>query len=176
MRVLHLFVFIILLSGGCKPTVTRFDSLKGQSHVVINLSDYQLDSVPPEIQILRGVKSLTISKDADRWTAYPPLSKLGEEKAIKLPDELLELASLQNLVILNIHLKSLPNNLERLQSLDTLRLIRTNLRIADEITRLKKLRTLKYLDLSDNTVESGEIDLLMRAIPGLTVSSEYKQY
>lgn len=175
------FIIIIL---GCQPAKEKsvFDQLKGQTDIIISLKDYQLDSIPPTINTLKGVKRLAILKDsAVGWVAYPPLSALGEQPEMdtshrRLPKEITELESLETLSLFNLDLVSLPEELYKLKSLDTLILALNKLRISQEVDKLKKLTRLKYLDLGGNMMSKDDIARLKGAMPGTTIFPDSSFY
>lgn len=153
-----------------------FDHLADKETVVIYLSKYNLDSVPSDISQLRKVKSLYIAKDSSSgWTVYPPLSAMRQMTKVppfqQLPNEITDLTELENLVLIGLDLKSLPDNFDKLQKLDSLNLMLNKLTISNEIEKLKKLKRLKYLGLLGNNVDTVDINKLRRSNPMLTIES-----
>jgi len=147
--------------------------------VEIRLSRYKLDSVPPEIGELKGVKKLFISKDsAQGWVSYPPLSALDEFRTRPpyryLPDELTELTSLQSLTLIDLDLVALPENIDKLQSLDTLVLFMNKLTVSKEVAKLKKLKRLRYLGILGNKVTVDDLAQLKQSNPGLHIDADIK--
>jgi Leucine-rich repeat (LRR) protein len=135
-----------------------------------------LDSVPSDIGKLRKVKSLYITKDSTNgWTIYPPLSALKQMADIppfrQLPNEITELTSLQNLDLTGLDLKTLPDNFDRLQKLDSLNLTVNKLTISNEIEKIKKIKNLKYLGLFGNKVDTTDIRQLKKENPNLNIQS-----
>ena len=146
--------------------------MKGQSDVIISLNDYNLDSIPPAIKVLSGAKKLYVSKDTSKgWTLYPPLSALGDATQPRhLPVEIGELSNLQSLTLVNLGLVTLPSELKKLRSLDTLMLFANQLTISNEIDKLKELTNLKYLGLLGNMVTKDDLVRLKASLPNTTVN------
>jgi Leucine-rich repeat (LRR) protein len=161
---------------GCqsKQDDSLFAALKEQTTVVISLKEYHLDNIPPAIKSLRGVKRLTIVEGSSmEWTAYPPLSALGEGRSDSivryLPGEITELTSLEYLSLFNLSLVSLPADLYKLKNLDTLILAFNKLNISSQIEKLGAMTQLKYLDLAGNVVTKKDLARLKSAMPGTTI-------
>jgi hypothetical protein len=153
-----------------------FDDLADKETVVIYLKNYNLNSVPSEIGKLKKVKSLFITKESTSdWTIYPPSSALKQMTEVppfrQLPNEITELTTLQNLVLAGLDLKTLPDNFDRLQNLDSLNLILNKLTISVEIEKLKKLKNLKYLGVYGNKIDTTDIRELKRENPILVIDS-----
>ena len=169
------YIFVIFLFG-CNPnnSKTVFDPLKEKTDIEIYLSDYGLESVPQEIRILKNVKRLYIAKDSSGWVIYPPLSALAQDKSTQpsryLPNEISELSNLTSLTLVNLDLVSLPENIDRLEKLDTLILYMNKLTISNELEKLKRLRSLKYLGLLGNDLTANDLSELKRTIPGITIN------
>jgi hypothetical protein len=169
----------LIVSCGSKKPKMIFQSFIGASDIEINLSDYKLDSVPKEIGILKGVRRLCITKDGTRgWTSYPPLSALGQsitEPPFRyLPEDITNLETLQSLTLVNLDLVTLPDNIDRLQNLDSLILFQNKLTISKEIGKLKKLKQLKYLGLLGNDVNASDLKQLKASIPGIIINPELR--
>jgi hypothetical protein len=176
--VLYIFAILLLSCQGEKDN-SLFHSLRGKEEVEIRLSMYKLDSVPPEIGDLKGVKKLYISRDsAQGWTSYPPLSALGDLRAHPpyryLPHELTELTSLQRLTLIDLDLVTLPEDFDKLQNLDTLVLFMNKLTVSKEIAKLKKLKRLKYLRIFGNKVTADDLAQLKRSNPGLRIDVDLR--
>jgi len=157
-------------------TNNLFDDLANKTSVVIYLSKHGLDSVPKEIGRLKAVKKLYITKDSAKgWTIYPPLFAIDprtEKPPFRqLPNEITELSSLHLLALIDLDLKTLPDNFDKLENLDTLSLFMNKLTISNETEKLKKLKKLKYLDVVGNNVDSIAIQELKTAIPGIMIKS-----
>ena len=153
-----------------------FDSLKGQTDVEIFLSEYDLDSVPKDIQVLKSAKRLYIAKDTSGWIVYPPLSALGEDNSTKqpryLPGEISELSNLNSLTLVNLDLVTLPKSIDHLSNLDTLVLFMNRLTISSELDKLKRLKKLKYLGLLGNNVTANDLIEIKRSIPGIKINPD----
>ena len=170
-----LFVIVFL---SCQPTQMKssvFDELQDKETVVIALSDYDLDSIPPGIGTLKKVEKLIISRDPIKsgWTIHPPLSYLDtmidKPPYQYLPDEITELEDLHFLSISELNIKTLPARFGEMTSLDSLNLSMNKLTLANELDKLKSLKNLKHLILFGNRVDSLDVEELKRSIPGLEV-------
>jgi Leucine-rich repeat (LRR) protein len=179
---LHIIVYpliSLLVSCGSKKSKSIFQSFVGASDIEINLSDFKLDSVPNEIETLKGVRRLCITKEGTRgWTSYPPLSALGQsitEPPFRyLPEEMANLTTLQSLTLVNLDLVTLPDNIDRLQNLDSLILFQNKLTISKEIGKLQRLKRLKYLGIIGNHVTANDLEQLQASIPGISINSELR--
>ena len=174
---LKLVVVAIFLIGchTSASTVKFIHTFLNEESVVIKLSDYGLDEVPPEIHQLRSVKKLTITRESlpTGWTIYPPQSPC-ENQTFKppfhrLPDEITELTQLTALRLIGLDLVALPANFHHLKNLDTLDLAFNKLTIKQELATLKSLQQLKFLALFGNKATSADVIELKKAIPGLVV-------
>ena len=124
-----------------RPKKGLFDNLVDKEEIVIYLSRYNLDSVPSDIGKLKNAKSLYISKDsADAWTIYPPMLVIAQLREVapvrELPKELTKLSKLQNLGLVGLDLKRLPDDFGKLQNLDSLNLMLNKLVISEELEKL----------------------------------------
>ena len=75
---------------------------------------------------------------------------------------------------MNLDIVSLPDNFDRLESLDTLILFMNQLTISNEIKKLKRLRQLKYLGLLGNNITASDIIELKISIPGITINPDLR--
>lgn len=148
--------------------------LAEKEDVTIYLSDYKLDSVPNEIGRLTKTKKLYITSDRNGWTIYPPLSATQQATAKNLnrylPNAITELNQLKSLGLVNLHLKSLPDNFSYLQNLDSLDLSFNNLTLSNEISKLIQLKNLKYLRLFGNEIDSNSIREMEKHNPKLKIN------
>jgi Leucine-rich repeat (LRR) protein len=168
-----------LLSCKSRNPEPVLQSLRGNSDVKIYLSEYNLENVPKEIGTLKGVKRLYISKDTIQgWTIYPPLSALGQNKMTPpfkhLPKEITQLTTLQTLTLVNLDLVTLPDDMYKLENLDSLILFMNKLTISNELNKLKSLKRLRYLGLLGNNVTADDLDQLKKSIPGVAINPELR--
>lgn len=109
------------------------------------------------------------------WTSYPPLSALAGEHLKppfrKLPSEITELLNLRTLILSNLDLVTLPDNIGKLENLDTLILNMNKLTMVNEVNKLKKLKNLKFLSIIGNRTEQSDLDELKKSLPDLTIIS-----
>lgn len=174
---------LLILLAGCtslKTSSALFEDLVGCDNVVIYLNKYKLDSVPVEIGMLKNVRSLRIAKDSTSgWTVFPPASAFKEitkkPPFRQLPDAIASLTTLQNLDLSGLDLKSLPDDFDKLQNLDSLNLMLNKLVIANEIDKLRKLKRLKYLAIFGNDVDTSDVLELRKHNPSLIIVSGLEQ-
>jgi len=173
MKTIRYTLFIYLL--GCqKKEKTLFDSFQKKSDVEIYLSQYKLDNVPKEIGLLKDAQRLYINSDTVKeWTLYPPLSGLGKDNSAPpfryLPNEITELTNLTSLTLVNLDLVVLPDNIYKLENLDSLILFMNKLTISNEIEKIKKLTRLKYLGILGNNITAGDLIELKKSNPRLKI-------
>lgn len=105
--------------------------------ILIRMLNNKLDSLPESVFMLRNIKSLDFS-----------LNKIN-----KLPPNIGSCSSLVELLLQNNLIKEIPFNLSGLQSLEVLNLSSNQL---DLCPNFNKLRKLKKLDLSQNSIKSIE--------------------
>lgn len=178
MKIITYIVIFLLL--GCKARKANlFESPQNECDVEIYLSKYKLDSVPSDISVLKEVKKLYINSDTTKgWTIYPPLSALGNDKSKPpfrhLPKEITELTKLQSLTLINLDLVALPDNIYRLENLDTLILYMNKLTVANEIEKIKRLPKLKYLGILGNDITANDLIELKKSNPGLTINPDLR--
>jgi Leucine-rich repeat (LRR) protein len=174
MKIIIYILSIFLLSCHSEEKLL-FDSFQKKNDVEIYLSKYKLDSIPKEIGLLKDAKRLYINSDSVKgWTIYPPLSSLGKDNSKPpfrhLPNEITELTNLQSLTLVNLNLVTLPDNIYRLENLDSLILFMNKLTISNEIEKIKKLTKLKYLGLLGNNITANDIIELKKSNPGLKIN------
>jgi Leucine-rich repeat (LRR) protein len=151
-----------------------FTDLQDKESVVIVLSKYQLDSIPPEIGTLKNAKALTISMDSlHGWTVYPPISALDQKNVQppfkKLPHEITSLTNLKELTIHGLNIRTLPDDFGNLKELEYLDLTMNKLMVSDELDKLRKLKNLKYLVLSGNRVDTIAMKAFEKENPGIQI-------
>jgi len=126
---------------------------------ILDISGYELTSLPPEIVKLNNLLALVLSRN--NLTSLPPeIGKLmnlttlylsGNQLA-SLPPEIGKLTNLSNLYIPNNQLRSLPPEIGKLTNLTTLYIPNNQLRsLPPEIVKLTNLTT---LDLSMNQLKA----------------------
>jgi Leucine-rich repeat (LRR) protein len=170
----YLIPLLLLLGCTSQKTSTVFDASIGQQEVVINLDDYSLDSIPPDIKVLKNAWRLYIFKGQEKSTKNPVQGAAGEKLSSsfgnQIPDELCELITLRSLSLANLKLKTLPTNFVRLQNLDSLMLFWNDLNISNELAKLKELKRLKYLGILGNQVTKNDLDSLYKWFPGIVIN------
>lgn len=170
----RLILFTVLVTG-CSRTDNEkfiFSDQADKESVWIVLSEYHLDSIPPDIGRLKEAKRLFISRKSG-WTIYPPMSTLPQQMSrfsrIQLPDEITELSNLTCLYLAGLNLERLPEGFGKLKNLDSLYLPLNGLTILDEKDKLKQLTGLKFLDISGNVIDSTALMEIKRGNPNLHV-------
>ncbi|MDP1608462.1 MAG: leucine-rich repeat domain-containing protein [Chlamydiales bacterium] len=129
---------------------------------ILDLSLFQLTSLPPEIGELTHLQKLNLSYN--RLQQLPPeigqLTKLQElhipfNELQQLPPEIGELRNLQQLILTLNQLRELPPEIGGLTNLETLRLDSNHdlQALPEEILRL---RNLQELDVADSTIEASQ--------------------
>lgn len=178
MKILIYISTVFLISCQAKKD-NLFEALQQEADVEIYLSEYELQEIPSDIGILKKARRLYINSDTvGGWTIYPPLSVFEEERINPpfrhIPEEMTELTDLQSLSLVNLDLVTLPDNIDRLEQLDTLILFRNKLTIAKEIEKLKRLTNLKYLGILGNVVTANDIIDLKRSNPDLEINPDVR--
>lgn len=179
MKIVVSILALVILGCHSKKSLPLFKHLTDKSDIEIHLSDYGLDSVTSEIGTLKKVERLYISQDTNTgWTAYPPLSALGEERLAPpskhLPDQITTLTNLKILTLVGLDLVTLPDSFSRLENLDTLNLYMNKLTISNELEKLKRLKRLKYIGLHGNKLTANDLKELQESIPGITTNPELR--
>ena len=179
MKIVVSILALVILGCNSKKSMPLFKDLTDKSDIEIHLSEYVLDSVPSEIGTLKKVERLYISQDTiTGWTAYPPLSALGEERLAPpskhLPDQITTLTNLKSLTLVGLDLVTLPDSFSRLNNLDTLNLYMNKLTISNELEKLKGLKRLKYIGLHGNKLTANDLKELKESIPGITTNPELR--
>ncbi len=172
--VLKPFLCILLFSLlGCDSNreLSVFKEFKGKTEVEIYLSDYGLDSVPKEIESLKNVERLYISKDRNGWETLVPNTIIDPKEKKPpfrhLPNEITHLTTLQVLSLVNLDIVTLPEDIYKLKHLDSLFLFYNKLTISNELEKLGRLKQLKYLGLQGNYVTPADLEQLENSIPGI---------
>jgi len=173
-RTLVAITLVTLIAGCSDNSGNLFHDLTEKENVVIYLSKYKLDSVPPDISVLRRAKRLSILHDStEGWAIYPPLSAIEYPIVApvfrKLPHDITELTNLEVLNIAALNLIELPPNFDQLQNLDSLDLSMNKLTISNEVEKLSKIKNLKYLALEGNKLDTADIEDLKKSNPNLVI-------
>jgi len=156
----------IFLNLSCRPQNSDrnlFSDLSGQDSVVVILSTFGLDSIPPDIGKLTDVRNLTITQDSIKgpWIIMPPESawmRMINSPPFKfLPDEITSLKTLNRLTIGKLNLKELPVDFSDLENLEYLDLSFNKLDISNELPKLKNLYRLNQLIITGNKLDSAEL-------------------
>ena len=167
-------LFILLFIGCSYENQNMFQEFIDQDKVIVDLSRYHLNEVPPQIAELKDVENLTIRiNDKNDWKTFPPASTWSsiefKPPFRRLPDEILQLDQLKVLDVSRLDLRTLPSDLQKLKNLEELNLAFNKLIISEEILKLKKLPNLKRLILYGNRLTTAELNLLMKTHPELTI-------
>lgn len=169
-------VLIVCLSISCIQSHDEmFPVLNQQDEVVLLLGKYGLDVVPPQIREFKKATYLNIINDtAAGWKAYPPWSaELDgdfQPPFEYLPEEILELTNLKELHIADLNLCTLPGNIHLLKNLEHLDVSANKLDIAVEIPKLKKLHSLKRIDIYFNEIDTAAIQQWQQENPQLQIN------
>lgn len=171
-----LIIAALLIFTACQPDTEPlyFSHLQEEEKVLLALSDYGLEEVPPQIRELKNVQDLMISKTGPGgWMVYPPLSgmviKDFEPPYRELPYEILSLGQLKHLRLSGLDLHTLPEDLHKLEQLETLDLSFNKLNINAELAKLKALPHLKTLNVLVNNYDSLALKQWMKERPGLEI-------
>ena len=172
MTMTRLILFSVLVTS-CSRTDNEkfmFSDQADKESVWIVLSEYHLDSIPPDIGRLKKAKRLFISRESG-WTIYPPLSTIPTNnfQGKQLPDELTGLSNLTRLNLIGLDLERLPADFGELKNLDSLDLSFNSLVIRNEIAKLKQLERLRFLGIAGNIIDSTVVHELERENPSLKV-------
>ncbi|MEQ8417116.1 MAG: hypothetical protein RIB71_21720 [Imperialibacter sp.] len=139
-----------------------FEELTNQEEVVIVLSSYGLDSLPPDVGLLKNARELTISYDSvklGQWVVLPPLNALYEMVDRPpfhiLPAEITQLPRLNKLSIIGLNLRQLPKDFDKLKQLEYLDLSMNKLTVTNELNKLSGLPLLKKLVVFGNRIDTA---------------------
>lgn len=172
MKTLTLITLLIFIFS-CQPN-HLFKELENQEEVFIELSKYGLKDIPKEVGQLKNAKKLEIYVDSlEGWAIYPPLSAMDqyidEPPFRTIPPELLELEGLEQLTLYDLDIKTLPEDLYRLQNLEYLDLSMNKLTVSNEIAKLNKLKKLKCIELFGNRINKLELEKWKKENPNLQI-------
>lgn len=170
---IHTLIAILIFIFSCEPN-HLFKELENQEQVFIELSKYGLDNIPKEVGQLKNAKKLEIYVDSlEGWTIYPPLSAMDqyidEPPFRTIPSELLELEGLEQLSLYDLDIKTLPEDLYRLENLEYLDLSMNKLTVSKEISKLKKLKKLKCVELFGNRINILELEKWRNENPNIQI-------
>ncbi|WP_437369310.1 hypothetical protein [Maribacter litoralis] len=169
----QILILILIFIFSCQPN-HLFKELENQEEVFIELSKYGLKDIPKEVGQLKNAKRLEIYVDSlEGWTIYPPLSAMDqyidEPPFRTIPLELLKLEGLEQLTLYDLDIKTLPEDLYRLQNLEYLDLSMNKLTVSKEIAKLNKLRKLKCVELFGNRINKLELEKWRKENPNLQI-------
>jgi Leucine-rich repeat (LRR) protein len=174
MKTTFFILSIVLLCCQTKEK-TLFDPFIKESDVEIYLSKLNLDTVPKEIGLLKNARRLYINSDTvNTWTIYPPLSGLAKDNSKPpfrhLPIEITGLTKLRSLTLVNLDLVTLPDDIYKLENLDSLILYMNKLTISYEVEKINKLSNLKYLGILGNNITASDLIELKKSNPELIIN------
>ncbi|MEK6478791.1 hypothetical protein WJR50_14690 [Catalinimonas sp. 4WD22] len=172
----YLSILILCVFTSCQPDTEPqyFSHLQDEEKVMLAMSNYGLEEVPPQIRELKNVKDLTISQtEPGGWVFYPPLNRLVikdfDPPYRELPEEILSLSQLRHLSLSGMDLHCLPKDLHKLEQLETLNLAFNKLNISAELPKLKALPNLRELNVLVNNFDSLALKQWMQERPGLKI-------
>ena len=166
-------IFILFIFQSCKDLdEPSFNDLSNQESVKIVLADYNLDQVPPQIKELSNAEELEIISDR-KWKVYPPVS-FFEIKEVSppfknLPDEITTLSKLKRLRVVDLNLRELPKDFQKLENLEELDLSFNKLQISNEMGKLRALPNLRHLNVVGNLVDTIELKSWMKVNQNLKI-------
>lgn len=172
----YLIISALLIFSACQPDTEPlyFSHLQDEEKVMLALSNYGLVEVPPQIRELKNVQDLMISKtEPGGWVVFPPLSRMVMKEFDppyrELPDEILSLSQLKHLRLSGLDLHTLPEDLHKLEQLESLDISFNKLDINAELAKLKALPHLKKLNVLVNNYDSLALKQWMKERPGLEI-------
>ncbi|RJE72849.1 MULTISPECIES: hypothetical protein [Reichenbachiella] len=171
-----LAVLLPLFLSSCAPSKEGLFDQLNEPEVTIYLSEYDLDSIPPEINALKDCQKLKIMMDTN-WQVYPPLSQwssyidlyISTPPFHKIPSELCELTQLKSLTLVDLNLTTLPSNLDQLTRLEKLNLSMNKLDLKQELSKLDQLPMLTELVVTGNKIDTLSMKLWILSNPQVSV-------
>ncbi|MCR9251425.1 MAG: protein phosphatase 1 regulatory subunit 42 [bacterium] len=164
-KVVMVFGLVSMLACGRNQNITMIESHISGDTLVLPLCNLNLENVPEEIGEFKELKVLRVVC-RDGWTLGPPLSSLGDGNKVfepemrigHFPESVKELKKLKVLTISQVGLKTLPNELHKLEKLEYLDISDNAMTISDELHKIEKLKSLKRVILIGNYYELPEIE------------------
>lgn len=163
-------LFVILFS--CTEKGGTFSKKENTGTLAIEgLTETEISQ---NLKRLKGVEKLIISRQAETgWQVYPPRD-FDDPIFDQVPKKELsamigELKQLTYLSLFDLELTDLPENITNLTELDTLILGNNYLDISIELRKLNQLEKLKYLDLTNNKVDTLIVKEWIEKRPNLRV-------
>ena len=156
-------ILLALSSCNSKNELSAFklNPYVNEKEVRLILKDQGYEKVPEEISTLGDIRKLTISMDSGGWVVYPPLSSWDKMRDTapenKLTSAIAKLRSLEYLDLGFLNLTALPAEFVELKQLDSLNLTHNFLIIENEMDKLKKLKNLRYLNITGNRIDTTQI-------------------
>ena len=150
----------------CDPRpVSLFREFQDQDSVMIILSKYELDTVPPAIGDLKSCENLIIV-NKEGWSVFPPESAWASilEKHLKtppfrtLPAELMQLTRLRSLSVANLDLVEIPEGINNLHFLEELNVSFNKMDITRELYKLESLHSLRKFTISGNKYDTLKLE------------------
>lgn len=157
--------FVLLLACERNKNISMIESHIIGDTLVLPLCNLNLENIPEEIGEYKELKVLQVVC-RDGWTVNPPLSSLGDGNKVFepemrigfLPESVMKLKKLKVLSISQVGLKTLPNDVYKLEELEYLDLSDNAMTIKDELTKIEKLKNLKRVIIIGNYYELSEIE------------------
>ena len=154
--------------------------------LILGITALSLFSCCNENKILKNVcadpyvEILVLNEAETPATAYPPLSSLpfsNQEIALdihRIPECIGNLENLKILDLKYLKLTSLPDTIRNLQSLEVLILTGNKLlNIEDELPKLKKIKNLKFLEISLCDVDPISIEIIEKKLNEVKISCAF---
>lgn len=153
-------VFLVLLIYSCNH--------KSDNITIVDLSSRKLTSVPDSIFDYNNLVELQLG--AEEVIFYPPLSRLREgdenrNRITKLPEKISEFKNLRVLILNSNDLMVLPKSFSQLENLEILDLsLNNNLKIIEELPKLKRLPKLKILKIVDTKCNKNDLEVIRNTL------------
>ena len=155
------------------------NSKKWHTQTQLDLSNKNLTTLPDSILEMSDLVFLNLGNN---FTWYAPLSSLPDQKVktankIKsLPNGISRLTHLKTLVVAANDLESLPGSIAEMEALDTLDIsFNYNLHLSKEITKLQKMRGLKFLNIAGISADQQSIKYLRSKLPSTKVIASIEE-
>lgn len=165
-------LFLIFLINACQQ---KTETLSKKERVdIFAFDELSKDQIDKRLLGFKETQKLILQKESGSgWAVYPPRDSddpvFDQVPRKELSSAIGELKQLKYLSLFGLDLTSLPESISNLTQLDTLDLSNNYLTITWELDKLSNMKSLTYLNIEENRIDTVVLQKWMADKPGLQV-------
>lgn len=163
---------LILLVNACQQ---KTETLSKEERIdIFAFDELSQDQIDKRLLGFKETQKLILQKESGSgWEVYPPRESddpvFDQVPRKELSSAIGELKQLKYLSLFGLDLTSLPESISSLTQLDTLDLSNNYLTITSELDKLSNMKSLVYLNVKHNRIDTVILKQWMADKPGLQV-------